>query len=70
MLQYYGQISIGTPGQTFTACFDTGSADVWVPSDSCQTSSCLAHTAFVERNSSTYSVRLLLGLRMHRHYSL
>jgi hypothetical protein len=51
--QYVGTLSVGTPPQSLTVVFDTGSADLWIPSSSC--SSCGHHTTFDSSASSTYT---------------
>lgn len=51
--QYYGEIAIGTPGQTFNVIFDTGSSDLWVASSQCG-SSCGRHAKYNSAASSTY----------------
>lgn len=50
---YFGNVKLGTPPQTFSVVFDTGSGNLMVPGEECFSEACKAHRRFVEANSST-----------------
>lgn len=60
--QYYGNVDIGTPGQTFKVIFDTGSSNLWVPSSKCPDCN---HAKYDHTRSATYRAN---GTRFEIHY--
>lgn len=53
-LQYFGEIELGTPPQTFTVIFDTGSSNLWVPSTHCNSISCFLHRRYDSAESNSF----------------
>lgn len=53
--QYFIDIQIGTPGQTFLVVPDTGSSNLWVYGSNCSSIPCRTHQTFNAAASSTYT---------------
>ncbi|CAO3670360.1 unnamed protein product [Rhizopus stolonifer] len=53
-VEYYGEVTVGTPGIKLKLDFDTGSSDLWFASTLC-TSCSSSHTKYNPSKSSTYA---------------
>merc|ERR1719217_1574326 len=54
--EYWGSIGLGTPSQTFTVIFDTGSGNLIVPGTNCSSLPCLQHRRYDQSKSSSGAV--------------
>jgi len=50
---YYGQVSVGSPPQVFTVVFDTGSSNLIVPGEGCDSIACQNHRRYDASVSSS-----------------
>jgi saccharopepsin len=52
--QYFAEVQVGTPAQTFTVVPDTGSSNLWMYSSNCWAVPCFYHDKYDSKKSSTY----------------
>lgn len=52
--QYFVEVQVGTPAQTFTVVPDTGSSNLWIYSSKCSAVVCWYHDKYDASKSSTY----------------
>ncbi|RPB04184.1 acid protease [Choiromyces venosus 120613-1] len=55
-LSYFSEVKFGSNGKSFVLVIDTGSADTWIPSDTCKSRACQAHATYSSKDSKTLSV--------------
>merc|ERR1719498_1168748 len=51
--EYYGEVGVGTPAQTFNVVFDTGSGNIVLPTVKCREQVCMRHRRYQSAASKT-----------------
>jgi hypothetical protein len=51
--EYYGEVGVGSPPQTFNVVFDTGSGNIVLPTVKCLEQVCMRHRRFQSSNSKS-----------------
>ncbi|KAG0129595.1 aspartic peptidase domain-containing protein [Tuber indicum] len=52
-LSYFSEMKFGSNNKSFVLVIDTGSSDTWIPSDTCRSRACQAHTRYGAKDSKT-----------------
>lgn len=52
-MAYFGEVGVGTPAQSFSVVFDTGSGNLIVPGSYCTSQACSMHAQYNIKDSST-----------------
>jgi len=63
--QYFAEISLGSPPQTFKVILDTGSSNLWIPSSKCTSIARFLHAKYDSGASSSYKAN---GTGIEIHY--
>lgn len=50
---YFGKLNVGNPPQAFNVVFDTGSGNLMIPDDTCESAACRSHERFAQSLSTT-----------------